>query len=53
MNAPGYTLSSRNQVHPDEGQLGVRLVFTYTSPTLSFFSQTDTQFTVVRMAPEE
>ncbi len=31
----------------------MRVVFTYTSPTLSFFTQTDTQFTVVRLAPEE
>ncbi|MGA8017061.1 MAG: TadE family protein [Candidatus Dormiibacterota bacterium] len=53
LNTPQYLLSLRDQVHPDESELGVRVVFTYTSPTLSFFTQTDTQFTVVRLAPEE
>ena len=46
-----YTLALRNQTHPNESELGVRLVFTYTSPTLRFFSQTDTQYTVMRLAP--
>jgi Flp pilus assembly protein TadG len=46
-----FPLSSRGQSHPAEAELGVRLVFTYTSPTLSFFSQTDTQYTVMRLAP--
>lgn len=47
----GYTLDKRSQVHPNESELGVRLVFTYTSPTLSFFTQTDSQYTVMRLAP--
>jgi Flp pilus assembly protein TadG len=47
----GYTLALRNQTHPNESELGVRLVFTYTSPALQFFSQTDTQYTVMRLAP--
>ena len=42
---------SRGQTHPNEAELGVRLVFTYTSPTLTFFTQTDTQYTVMRLAP--
>jgi Flp pilus assembly protein TadG len=46
-----YTLDLRDQTHPNESELGVRLVFTYTSPTLRFFSQTDTQYTVMRLAP--
>ncbi|MGA8666070.1 MAG: TadE/TadG family type IV pilus assembly protein [Candidatus Dormiibacterota bacterium] len=46
-----FPLSSRGQSHPAEAELGVRLVFTYTSPTLSFFTQTDTQYTVMRLAP--
>jgi Flp pilus assembly protein TadG len=47
----GYTLDLRSQTHPNEAELGVRLVFTYTSPTLTFFSQTDSQYTVMRLAP--
>ena len=47
----GYTLDKRSQTHPNESELGVRLVFTYTSPTLSFFTQTDSQYTVMRLAP--
>jgi Flp pilus assembly protein TadG len=46
-----FPLSARGQSHPAEAELGVRLVFTYTSPTLSFFTQTDTQYTVMRLAP--
>jgi Flp pilus assembly protein TadG len=46
-----YTLDLRSQTHPNESELGVRLVFTYTSPTLSFFTQTDSQYTVMRLAP--
>jgi Flp pilus assembly protein TadG len=46
-----YTLALRLQTHPNEAELGVRLVFTYTSPTLKFFTQTDTQYTVMRLAP--
>ena len=46
-----FTLSLRGQSHPNEAELGVRLVFKYTSPTLSFFTQTDTQYTVMRLAP--
>jgi Flp pilus assembly protein TadG len=46
-----YTLALRDQTHPNESELGVRLVFTYTSPTLRFFTQTDTQYTVMRLAP--
>jgi Flp pilus assembly protein TadG len=46
-----YTLDLRSQTHPNESELGVRLVFTYTSPALTFFTQTDTQYTVMRLAP--
>jgi Flp pilus assembly protein TadG len=46
-----YTLALRLQTHPSEAELGVRLVFKYTSPTLSFFTQTDSQYTVMRLAP--
>jgi Flp pilus assembly protein TadG len=46
-----FPLSARGQTHPAEAELGVRLVFTYTSPTLQFFTQTDTQYTVMRLAP--
>jgi len=46
-----YTLALRNQTHPNEAELGVRLVFKYTSPTLTFFTQTDSQYTVMRLAP--
>ena len=46
-----FPLDKRGQTHPAEAELGVRLVFTYTSPTLSFFTQTDTQYTVMRLAP--
>jgi Flp pilus assembly protein TadG len=46
-----YTLALRLQTHPNEAELGVRLVFKYTSPTLTFFTQTDTQYTVMRLAP--
>ncbi len=49
----GYPLSMRLQTHPFEAELGVRLVFKYTSPTLTMFTQTDTQYTVVRLAPME
>jgi Flp pilus assembly protein TadG len=50
-NSATYLLSARNQTHPNEAELGVRLVFTYTSPALQFFTQTDTQYTVMRLAP--
>jgi Flp pilus assembly protein TadG len=46
-----YTLALRLQTHPNEAELGVRLVFKYTSPTLTFFTQTDSQYTVMRLAP--
>ena len=46
-----YGLDQRSQTHPSEAELGVRLVFTYTSPALTFFTQTDTQYTVMRLAP--
>jgi Flp pilus assembly protein TadG len=46
-----FTLANRSQVHPSEAEIGVRLVFTYTSPTLRFFTQTDAQYTVMRLAP--
>lgn len=48
-----YTLTQRTQAHPDESELGVRILFTYTSPTLKMFSQQDIQYTVVRLAPQE
>jgi Flp pilus assembly protein TadG len=46
-----YTLALRLQAHPNETELGVRLVFKYTSPTMTFFTQTDTQYTVMRLTP--
>jgi Flp pilus assembly protein TadG len=46
-----FTLANRSQVHPNEAEIGVRLRFTYTSPTLAFFTQTDSQYTVMRLAP--
>jgi Flp pilus assembly protein TadG len=46
-----FTLANRSQVHPNEAELGVRLVFKYTSPALTFFTQTDSQYTVMRLAP--
>jgi len=46
-----FTLANRSQVHPSEAEIGVRLKFTYTSPTLRFFTQTDSQYTVMRLAP--
>jgi len=48
-----YTLGLRYQLQPDEAELGVRIVFTYTSPTLHLFTQTDSQYTVVRLSPQE
>ena len=48
-----FTLAQRDQTHPDESELGVRIVYKYTSPTLSLFTQTDSQYTVVRLAPLE
>jgi Flp pilus assembly protein TadG len=48
-----YPLSQRDGTHPFEAELGVRIVFTYTSPTLKLFTQTDSQYTVVRLAPVE
>jgi hypothetical protein len=48
-----YPLSLRVQTHPFEAELGVRIVFTYTSPTLSLFTQKDSQYMVVRLAPVE
>ena len=48
-----YTLALRDQIHPFESELGVRVRFTYTSPTMQVFTQTDFQYTVVRLAPEE
>jgi hypothetical protein len=47
----GYPLSQRDQTHPFEAELGVRITFKYTSPTMSLFTQTDHQYTVVRLAP--
>ena len=49
----GYPLGQRYQTHPFEAELGVRITFTYTSPTMSLFTQTDHQYTVVRLAPTE
>jgi Flp pilus assembly protein TadG len=46
-----FVLSDRSQTHPSEAELGVRLVFKYTSPALTFFTQTDSQYTVMRLAP--
>lgn len=46
-----YSLALRVQIHPNEAELGVRLVFKYTSPTIQFFTQTDSQYTVMRLTP--
>jgi Flp pilus assembly protein TadG len=46
-----FTLSNRGQAHPNEAEIGIRLKFTYTSPTLTFFTQADSQYTVMRLAP--
>jgi Flp pilus assembly protein TadG len=46
-----FTLANRSQTHPNEAELGVRLVFKYTSPALTFFTQIDSQYTVMRLAP--
>jgi Flp pilus assembly protein TadG len=46
-----FVLADRSQVHPNEAEIGVRLVFKYTSPALTFFTQTDSQYTVMRLAP--
>jgi Flp pilus assembly protein TadG len=51
ISAAQYTLDLRGQTHPNESELGVRLVFKYTSPALTFFTQTDAQYTVMRLAP--
>ncbi len=49
-----FTLGQRDQAHPDESELGVRLVFSYVSPTWSLFTiSDDTQYSVVRLAPQE
>jgi hypothetical protein len=48
-----YTLAQRDQIHPYESELGVRVIFTYSSPTMSVFTQTDKQYAVVRLAPVE
>jgi hypothetical protein len=52
-NAPQYTLDRRTQLHPDEAELGVRVTFTFTAPAMPLFNQTDTAYTVMRLAPEE
>jgi hypothetical protein len=52
-NIPQYTLDLRSQIPYDEAELGVRVLFTYTSPTLRFFNQQDNAYTVVRLGPEE
>jgi TadE-like protein len=48
-----YTLDMRLSTHPSETELGVEITFSYTSPTLQMFTQTDTQYTVMRLAPTE
>ena len=53
LNAAQYTLDLRKQTHPDEAELGVRVTIKYSSPTMALFSQTDSQYTVVRLAPAE
>lgn len=51
--AQTYGLDRRVQTHPQEAELGVRVVFSYTSPTLRVFTQQDSQYTVVRLAPDQ
>ena len=51
---PTNPVSDRTIVHPDESELGVSLIFKYTSPTLSMINiPQDTQYTVVRLEPGE
>lgn len=52
-NTPQYTLDLRSQIPYDEAELGVRVLFTYTSPSLRLFNQQDSAYTVVRLGPEE
>jgi len=50
--SPGtFGLNLRGQTHPNEDELGVRVVFQYTSPTMKVFTQQQSQYTVVRLAP--
>jgi Flp pilus assembly protein TadG len=48
-----YLLTDRIQTHPNESELGVRVTIHYTSPTMAMFTQYDTQYSVVRLAPVE
>lgn len=49
-----YTLNLRDQQHPDELPVGVRVVSKFTSPTpLTMFNSTTSQYATMCMAPEE
>lgn len=47
-----YNLSDRTQNHPDEQAIGVQVTFTFSSPGLKIFTQTDTQYTAITLPPE-
>jgi Flp pilus assembly protein TadG len=48
-----YTLDLRVQAHPSEAAIGVSITFTFTSPGLPFFTQTDTRYTAITQPPSE
>jgi hypothetical protein len=47
-----YLLDYRTQTVDDEQAIGVALNFTFTSPGLSWFTQTDSAYTVITYPPE-
>jgi|GEM_PF-5670483 len=47
-----YLLNDRTQTIGDEQAIGVALNFTFTSPGLSWFTQTDSAYTVITFPPE-
>jgi hypothetical protein len=47
-----YTLADRSQLPPDEEAIGVEVLFTFSSPGLAYFSQTDTKYTDISLPPE-
>ena len=49
-----YTLNLRDQNHPNESPVGVRVVSTFTSPTpMTLFNSTTSQYATMCMAPKE
>ncbi len=48
-----YTLDLRSQAHPNKSPVGVRVVYTFTSPTpLTIFNSTTPQYATMCLAPE-